>query len=142
MPVGVSTTSTTSNPNGPAITTEKRTGATLFLDFDGSLPDMSPDQVKQYLSAVLDFTKQRSAATEWTDTLPPKIRTAIAEKRPEVGMDRDEVMAAIGRPERKVRERETDGAETEDWIYGRPPAKTIFVRFTGDKVTQIDSYPD
>lgn len=142
LPVGVSTTSTTSNPNGPAITTAKKTGATLFLDFDGSLPDMSPDQVKQYLSAVLDFTKQRSAATEWTATLPPKIRTAIAEKRPEVGMDRDEVMAAIGRPERKVRERETDGSETEDWIYGRPPAKTIFVRFTGEKVTQIDSYPD
>ena len=142
MPVGVQTSSTTSNPNGPVITTAKKNGATLFLDFDGNLPNMSADQVKQYLASILDFSKQRSAAVQWTETLPPKIRTAIAEKRPEVGMDRDEVMAAIGRPERKVRERETDGAETEDWIYGRPPAKTVFVRFTGDKVTQIESYPD
>ncbi len=35
-------------------------------------------------------------------------------------MDRDEVLAAIGRPERKVREPQADGSETEDWIYGRP----------------------
>jgi len=142
LPIPVQTTTTTSNPNGPVTTTAKKTGATLFLDFDRTLPDMNPEQVKQYLSAVLDFSKQRSAAVPWTDTLPPKIQDAIAAKRPELGMDRDEVLAAIGRPERKVRERQADGAETEDWIYGRPPAKTIFVRFTGDKVTQIDSYPD
>jgi hypothetical protein len=141
LPVGVQTQTTTNDGSRPVSTT-KKTGATLFLDFDHALPDMSPEQVKQYLSAVLDFSKQRSAAALWTDTLPPKIQVAIAEKRPEVGMDRDEVMAAIGRPERKVRERQDDGAETEDWIYGRPPAKTIFVRFTGDKVTKIASYPD
>jgi hypothetical protein len=142
VPTPVQTTSSTSNPNGPVITSAKKTGAPLYLDFDRDLPNMSADQVKQYLAAVLDFSKQRSAAVQWTDTLPPKIQVAIAEKRPEVGMDRDEVLAAIGRPERKVRERQVDGAETEDWIYGRPPAKTIFVRFTADKVTQIDSYPD
>lgn len=139
----VQTQSQTSDSNaGPAINTNKKTGATLFLDFDGSLPDMNAAQVKQYLASVLDFSKQRSAAVQWTDTLPPKIRDAIAAKRPELGMDRDEVMAAVGRPDRKVRERQSDGAETEDWIYGRPPAKTIFVRFTGEKVTKIDSYPD
>jgi hypothetical protein len=139
----VQTRSQTSDSNaGPAINSTKKTGATLFLDFDRDLPNMSADQVKQYLSAVLDFSKQRSAAVQWTETLPPKIQAAIAEKRAEVGMDRDEVMAAVGRPERKVRERQVDGAETEDWIYGRPPARTIFVRFTGDKVTQIDSFPD
>ena len=142
MPVPVQSRTTTSDPNGPVATTAKKTGATLFLDFDRDLPDMSPDQVKQYLGAVLDFSKQRSAAVQWTDTLPPKIQEAIAAKRPAVGMDRDEVLAAIGRPERKVREQQEDGAETEDWIYGRPPAKTIFVRFIGEKVTQIDSYPD
>ncbi len=98
--------------------------------------------MKQYLSTVLDFSKQRSAAVQWTDTLPPEIQKAITEKRAAVGMDRDEVLAAIGRPERKVREPQADSSETEDWIYGRPPAKTIFVRFTGEKVTQIDSYPD
>ena len=49
--------------------------------------------------------------------------------------------AAIGRPDRKVREKGPDGNETEDWIYGNPPAKTIFVSFEGDKVTQVHQYP-
>lgn len=142
IPEPVETSSQTSDPNARPVIAAKKTGATIFLDFDRNLPDMTPEQVKQYLSNVLDFSKQRSATVQWTDTLPPKVRDAIADKRPVVGMDRDEVMAAIGRPDRKVREQEADGTETEDWIYGRPPAKTIFVEFIGDKVTKIDSYPD
>jgi len=139
----VQTTSQTSRTDsaGPVISTPK-TGATIFLDFDRTLPDMTPDEVKQYLSAVLDFSKQRSAAVQYTETLPPKVQEAIAAKRAEIGMDRDEVIAAMGRPDRKVREKEPDGAETEDWIYGHPPARTTFVRFTGEKVTQVDSYPN
>jgi len=56
-------------------------------------------------------------------------------------MDHDEVTAAMGRPERKVRERDADGNDTEDWIYGKPPAKTIFVTFHGDKVAKVTQYP-
>jgi hypothetical protein len=141
QPVQTSTQTTRTDGSGPTISA-KKTGATLYLDFDRTLPDMTPDQVKQYLSAVLDFSKQRSAAVQYTDTLPPKIQEAISQKRAAVGMDRDEVIAAMGRPERKVREQESDGAEAEDWIYGHPPARTTFVRFIGDKVTKIDSYPD
>jgi hypothetical protein len=133
---------TTRTDGGGAATSAKKTGATLFLDFDRALPDMTADEVKEYLSEVLDFSKQRSAAVQYTQTLPPKVQEAIAQKRAEVGMDRDEVIAALGRPERKVREREADGGETEDWIYGRPPARTTFVRFTGEKVTEVNSYPD
>jgi hypothetical protein len=40
-----------------------------------------------------------------------------------------------------VRERDSDGAEIEDWIYGQPPSKTVFVRFRGDHVTSIKQYP-
>jgi hypothetical protein len=140
-PVQTRTQTTSTDGAGPVIS-EKKTGATLFLDFDRTLPDMTPDQVKQYLSTVLDFSKQRSASVQYTETLPPKVQEAIAQKRAEVGMDRDEVLAAMGRPERKVREREPDGSETEDWIYGHPPARTTFVRFTGEKVSKVDSYPD
>jgi hypothetical protein len=140
-PVQTRSQTTTTDGAGPAISA-KKTGATLFLDFDSTLPDMTPDQVKQYLSTVLDFSKQRSAAVQYSETLPPKVQEAIAQKRAEVGMDRDEVLAAMGRPERKVREREEDGSETEDWIYGHPPARTTFVRFTGEKVSKVDSYPD
>jgi hypothetical protein len=116
-------------------------GATIFLDFDKPVPDMSPDDLKQYLSGVLDFSKQHSAAIQWIETLPPDIQKAITEKQPAVGMDREMVIAAIGRPDRKVREKTEDGGETEDWIYGKPPAKTVFVRFEGEKVTEVKQYP-
>ena len=56
-------------------------------------------------------------------------------------MDKEELVAAIGKPDRKVRERDAEGNDIEDWIYGTPPGKTIFVRFMGDRVTTIKQYP-
>jgi hypothetical protein len=75
------------------------------------------------------------------ESLPPEIQKAIQDKQPVVGMDHDMVLAAMGRPDRKVREKSSDGNEIEDWIYGTPPAKTIFVSFEGDKVTEVHQYP-
>jgi hypothetical protein len=135
----VSRTSTTDNPT--AAPGYNGLGATLYLDFGRSLPDMSAEQLKQFLAPVLDFSKQRSAAVQWVDTLPVEIKQAIQEKHAVVGMDRDMVVAAMGKPQRKVRERDPDGLETEDWIYGQPPEKTTFVRFAGDKVISIKQYP-
>lgn len=133
-------TSTTVNQRQAAVAPPKG-GAMIYLDFGHTVPNMTPDQLKQYLSTVFDFSKQRSAAVNWAETLPPKIRQAIAQRRPAVGMDRREVLAALGRPNRKVRERRPDGTETEDWIYGYPPTKTIFVLFADEKVIRIDEYP-
>ena len=117
-------------------------GATLILDFGRPLPDITVAEMKQTLADFLDFSKARSAAVHWVDTLPPPIQKAIQEKRVEVGMDREMVVAAIGRPERKVREKDPEGGfEIEDWIYGQPPGKTIFVRFAGDKVVSVKQYP-
>jgi hypothetical protein len=127
-----------SEPDTPVNTTA---GATVYLDFDNPVPDMTPDELKQYLSELLDFSKQHSAAVQWMDTLPADIQKAIEDRRPAVGMDREMVVAALGRPDRKVREKTPDGSETEDWIYGQPPAKTIFVKFEGDKVTQVEQFP-
>jgi hypothetical protein len=137
----VTRTSTTTTPTEGTQVASPKNGATFYLDFGKEVPNLSSDDLKRYLSVVLDFSKQRSASVQWASTLPPKVQQAIAEKRPDVGMDRDEVLAAMGRPDRKVRERDPDGNDTEDWIYGQPPAKTIFVRFEGDKVIQIDKYP-
>jgi hypothetical protein len=134
----VSTGTTTTSDDAPVV--QQKGGATLFLDFDGSVPDMTADQLKGYLAKMLDFSKQRSAAVAWVDSLPPKTREAIAAKRADVGMDRDEVTAALGRPGRKVRERDADGNDIEDWIYGTPPAKTTFVTFQGDKVVKVTDY--
>jgi hypothetical protein len=116
-------------------------GGTIYLQFPKSVPDLSPDELKGILAPFLDFSKERSASVHWIDTLPPEMKKAITERHPIVGMDRDEVVAAIGKPDRKVRERDAQGNETEDWIYGHPPDKTTFVHFTGERVTGIKQYP-
>jgi hypothetical protein len=141
MPTAQTTTTTPEQENGPP-GIQPGMGSTLFLDFEKPVPDMTPDELKQILAPFLNFAKERSASVQWIDTLPPEMKKAIQDRRPLVGMDREEVVAAIGRPEHKVRERDTDGNEIEDWIYGQPPSKTIFVRFMGDRVTSIKQYPE
>jgi len=116
-------------------------GSTIFLEFNKPLPDITPDELKQLLSPFLNFAKERSAAVQWFDTLPPETKKAIQDRRPMVGMDREELVAAIGKPDHKVRERDSDGNDIEDWIYGQPPSKTVFVRFVGDHVTSIKQFP-
>jgi hypothetical protein len=136
---GIPRVTTTTDPNvAPGY---QGLGATLYLDFGRPLPDMTSDELKQCLASVLDFSKQRSATVQWVETLPPEFQKAIQEKRAVVGMDREMVTAAIGKPDRKVRERTPEGVETEDWIYGQPPGKTIFVRFSGERVINIKQYP-
>ena len=102
---------------------------------------MAPEDLKKLLSPFLDFNRQRSASVQWFDTLPIEMRKAIQDRKPVVGMDREEVVAAVGKPEHKVRERDAEGNDIEDWIYGQPPSKTVFVRFTGQRVTSVKQYP-
>lgn len=115
-------------------------GATLILDYGRPIPDMSPDDLKHDLSAMFDFSKQHSAAVNWIDTLPPQFQDAIKDHRAVVGMDQEMVLAAMGRPEHKVREKSPEGNETEDWIYGNPPARTTFVTFAGDTVIRVEVF--
>jgi hypothetical protein len=127
---------TTGGPNG-----YQAAGCTLILNFGKPLPDMSADELKEYLGPLLDFGRQRSATISWVETLPVEIQAAIKERKAIVGMDREMVVAAMGRPERKVRERDPDGMELEDWIYGDPPSKTIFVTFAGERVVRVKEFP-
>ena len=140
IPTARTTTTTPEQENGPP-GMQPGMGSTIFLEFTKAVPDLTPDELKQILSPFLDFAKQRSASVQWVDTLPPEMKKAIQERRPSVGMDREEVVAAIGKPEHKVRERDSEGNEIEDWIYGQPPSKTIFIRFMGERVTSIKQYP-
>ncbi len=137
---GMSTSQTKTDTNAPP-GTQAGMGSTIYLEFKKPVPDLSPDDLKQLLAPFLDFSRQRSASVHWTDTLPPEMKKAIQERRPAVGMDREEVVAAIGKPEHKVRERDSEGNEIEDWIYGQPPSKTVFVRFQGEKVTSVRQFP-
>ncbi|MGA8012934.1 MAG: hypothetical protein WB949_10955 [Candidatus Acidiferrales bacterium] len=115
-------------------------GATLVLDYGRSVPDMSPDDLKHDLSVLLDFSKQRSATVNWIDTLAPQFQEAIKDQRAIVGMDSEMVLAAMGRPAHKVRERDPAGNDTEDWIYGTPPSRTTFVTFEGNTVIRVKEY--
>lgn len=138
LEIGGSPPMTTTKPETPV---NANTGATLYLDFDKPLPEMTAEELEHYLSGVLDFSKRHSAAVQWVETLPADIQKAIQDKRPLVGMDHDMVLVAMGPPDRKVREQDGDGNEIEEWIYGTPPAKTTFVTFAGDKVSRVQQYP-
>jgi hypothetical protein len=134
------TQTTTTQDQGPA-GFQPGMGGTIYVQFPKAIPDLTPDELKEILGPFLDFAKVRSAAVHWIDTLPPEMKKAITERHAVLGMDREEVVAAIGKPDRKVRERDANGNDTEDWIYGHPPDKTIFVKFTGERVTSIKQYP-
>jgi len=131
---------TTTEQQGPA-GFQPGAGGTLYIQFPKNIPDLSPDDLKNILAPFLDFTREHSAAVHWIDTLPPATKKAITERHAILGMDREEVVAAMGKPDRKVRERDAEGYDTEDWIYGHPPDKTVFVHFRGDKVSSIKQYP-
>ena len=114
-------------------------GTTIALLFDKDVPLIKSAEIKKLLAPILDFEKH-SATEQYMDTLPAPIKKAITEKKAVEGMDRDQVLLALGHPLRKIRETK-DGVETEDWVYGEPPGKITFVTFTGSKVSKVkDAY--
>jgi hypothetical protein len=129
-----------SSPNPTPVDSREGNGTTIILDYGRALPDMSAEDLMHDLGLFLDFSKEHSAAVNWVDTLPPQFKEAIKDRQAVVGMNHDMVLAALGRPDHKVRERDPNGDQTEDWIYGTPPDKTTFVTFSGDKVIRVKEY--
>jgi len=114
-------------------------GTSIAILFHQPLEPIKAIDVKKLLAPVLDFEKH-SVTQLYSESLPPEVQQAIKEKRVTVGMDRDQVVMALGRPEHKSRE-VVDGLETEDWVYGVPPGKITFVTFNGSKVIKVkESY--
>jgi hypothetical protein len=112
-------------------------GSYIALTFPGSVPELTVEQAKQRLSAVLDFERHSPTAL-YSPHVPPEIKEAIKNHQVIVGMDRDAVLSSKGPPDRKVRE-EREGVEQEDWIYGLPP-DVLFVTFEGDLVVAVRDY--
>ena len=101
--------------------------------------DIDSVKIKAILKPILDFDKL-SVTENYVDTLPEPVRIAIKEKRAIEGMDREQVIMALGRPRNKER-RTDDGVDLEEWVYGQAPGKISFVTFTNSKVTRVkDSY--
>jgi hypothetical protein len=117
-------------------------GTSIALLFNGPVPALKADDIKKILAPVLDFDTQ-TATDNYVEKLPEPIQNAIKANKVILGMDRDQVLLAIGKPRHKERNVTSDGAENEDWIYGDPPGKITFVTFTGSKVTAIkEAYAD
>jgi hypothetical protein len=117
-------------------------GTSIALLFGGPVPELKADEIKRIMTPVLDFDKQ-TAAAGYVESLPEPIQKAIKSNKVIVGMDRDQVLLAIGKPRHKERNVTNEGTELEDWIYGDPPGKITFVTFTGAKVTAIkEAYAD
>ena len=110
-------------------------GTTIALVFEKAVPPIDAPSLKKMLKPVLDF-EQRSATEQFVETLPPEVQAAVKEKRAIEGMDRDQVLLAMGKPRTKVRETK-EGVDEEDWIYGLPPGKMTFVTFANGKVLRV-----
>ena len=121
------------NTNAPS-------GTTIALLFDKQVPAVKAVELKKMLAPILDFEKH-SATTNYVETLPAPVQEAIKQKKVIEGMDRDQVMLALGRPRHKERATDKEGVEIEDWIYGEPPGVITFVTFNGSKVAKVrESY--
>jgi hypothetical protein len=114
-------------------------GTYIAVLFHKPLEPMKSADVKKLLAPILDF-ERRTATELYVDTLTPEMKQAVQDKRVLVGMTRDQVILAVGRPAHKSRETK-NGVEEEYWVYGMPPGKITFVTFVGEKVTKVkDDY--
>ena len=110
-----------SAPVGGAPKSLEAKGSQVTLEFDKYVPELTGEQVRDMLSPVFDF-KALNQAEAYAKTLPPKVQEAIKNHKVLVGMDRDMVIYAKGRPPKKIRDKDDKGQDYEEWIYGEPPA--------------------
>lgn len=128
------------NGSSPVNTNQNRqvvNGSHIAIVFPGAVPSLKSSDIRQMLAPIFDFEKH-SAAQQYVERLPEPVKQAIKDKRAIPGMDKDQVLLAMGKPRNKSRETNQDGDEIEDWIYGEPPGKMTFVRFNEGKVIKID----
>ena len=124
-------------PIAPSDSNANARGSFVDLYFDKYVPELTGPEFKQLLRPVFDFDS-KSPLEAYLESVPPKIRDAIKSHYVLVGMNREMVMYAKGRPTKKVRER-ADEVEYEEWIYGDPPHDVDFVRLVGDEVVRVET---
>ena len=112
-------------------------GSYVDLVFEHHIPDLTVEQVKQLLWPVFDFDA-KTALEAYLESVPPKAKEAIQNHHVLVGMNREMVIYAKGRPEKKIREKDGE-TDYEDWIYGEPPKDVDFIRVVGDQVVRVET---
>jgi hypothetical protein len=124
-------------PLAPSDANANPRGSYVDLVFDHYIPEMDAAQLKHLLRPVFDFDA-KSPVEAYLETVPPKVKEAIKNHQVLVGMNREMVVYAKGRPPKKIRERDGE-TDYEDWIYGEPPQDVDFVRLMGDEVTRVET---
>jgi hypothetical protein len=126
-----------STPVGPGNPSTNAHGSYVDLYFEKYVPEMTGPELKQLLRPVFDFDA-KSALDAYLETVTPQIKEAIKNHHVLVGMNREMVLYAKGRPPKKVRETANE-VEYEEWIYGMVPEDVDFVRFVGDEVVRVET---
>jgi hypothetical protein len=124
-------------PGGPSPQSLDSHGTSVTLEFDKYVPELTGDQVRVMLAPVLDF-KALNQVEAYEKTLPPKVQAAIKDHQVLVGMDKEMVTYAKGRPQQRIRDKDDQGQDYEEWIYGKPPEEVDFVRFKGNEVARLE----
>jgi hypothetical protein len=124
-------------PVAPQNPSSNPRGSFVDLVFDHYVPEITGPQLKEMLRPVFDFDA-KSAVEAYLETVPPKVKEAITKHEVLVGMNREMVIYAKGRPPKKIREKDGQ-TEYEDWIYGEPPQDVEFVRMAGDEVVRVET---
>jgi len=123
-------------PIAPSDPNANPRGSYVDLVFERYVPELNPQELKDLLRPVFDFNA-KSAAEAYLETVPPKVKEAIQNHQALVGMNREMVIYAKGRPPNKTREKDGE-IEYEEWIYGTPPQDVDFIRFVGDEVVRVE----
>jgi hypothetical protein len=110
-------------------------GTSIAILFHKPLESMKTADVKKLLAPILDFDLH-SVTEIYAENLSPELQSAIKSKRAVVGMNREQVILALGEPLHKERSTK-DGVELEDWVYGEAPGKFTFITFKGDKAIAV-----
>jgi hypothetical protein len=118
--------------------TNAMAGSSIEISFPESIGEVDSAGVKKILAKVLDFDKH-TAIESYIDSLPEPIREAIKANKVIEGMDREQVLMAIGTPLRKSRQTKDD-VDYEDYIYGKAPGIIRFVTFAGAKVSRVQEF--
>jgi hypothetical protein len=125
-------------PIAPGDPSNNPRGTFVDLDFDHYVPNLTPKQVMQLLAPVFDFNSP-NGVDAYLETVPPKVKAAIKSHHVLVGMNREMVTYAKGLPPKKIREKDSQGNEYEEWIYGEPPQDVDFIRLVGDEVIRVET---
>jgi hypothetical protein len=125
-------------PISPSDSNANVRGSYVDLVFDHHIPDLNAKRVQELLQPVFDFNS-KSGVDAYLETVPPKVKEAIKAHQVLVGMNREMVLYSKGQAPHKTREKDADGNDYEEWIYGEPPQDVDFIRFVGDEVIRVEN---